>query len=425
MLCCSTNTNMLMLEISLFLLYIVQRDCAYESSQDYDDDDDDEDYHDLGQSEGHLSSELEQQLRSVSSVDELMTILYPEHWKMLKCHSMKGSRAHDHFREVGLDTATEEPVTFAAIYSNPEILRSIDIEWKKTQCMPREVCLDVGKEFGSPTNTIFKPSCVSIYRCGGCCNSEGLICTNTSTSHVPKSLFEIVMPLSQGAKPVTISVANHTSCRCMSKLDHFRQIHSIIRRSLPTSHSDCHKTNKTCSKNHTWNNYFCRCVLQHDFSSFMPPKRDTDGDTGFHVCGPNKELDEDTCQCVCKGGLHHSSCGAHKELDKELCQCVCRNGLYPGICGPHRQFDADSCECICKKSCPRNHPLNPAKCVCECTESPNKCFLKGKRFHPQTCSCFRPPCVVRTRRCSQGYYFSEEVCRCIPLHWRRSHIDYY
>ncbi|XP_078417909.1 vascular endothelial growth factor C [Cetorhinus maximus] len=414
------STKMLILKIALFLIYtaLLQRDSAYEPSQDYYDD-----YQDLGEAKGHMSSELEHQLRSVSSVDELMTIFYPEHWKMLKCQLMKG---RPQYREAGFETATEEPVTFAATFYNPEILKSIDSEWKKTQCMPREVSLDVGKEFGSATNIIFKPSCVSVYRCGGCCNSEGVTCMNTSTSYVSKTLFEITVPISQRPKPITISVANHTGCRCMSKLDFFRQVHSIIRRSISSSHSDCLMPNRTCPKNHMWNSFLCRCVMQHDFSSFLPPKSDSDRGTDFYsVCGPNKELDEDTCQCVCKGGLHHTSCGRHKELDKDSCQCVCRNRLYPALCGPHKQFDANSCECICKKSCPRNQPLNPVKCACECTESPNKCFLKGMRFHPHTCSCHRPPCVVRTRRCSQGFYFSKEVCRCVPTYWRRPHTDYY
>ena len=63
-----------------------------------------------------------------------------------------------------------------------------DTEWRKTQCMPREVCVDVGKEFGATTNTFFKPPCVSIYRCGGCCNSEGLQCMNISTNYISKTV---------------------------------------------------------------------------------------------------------------------------------------------------------------------------------------------------------------------------------------------
>ncbi|XP_069796897.1 vascular endothelial growth factor C isoform X2 [Narcine bancroftii] len=408
---------MRILEISPFLVYaaFLQGDSAYESSQDYYDE-----YRDPVDMKGHMSSELEQQLRSVSSVDELMAIFYPEHWKMLKCQSMKG---WPQYRESGLATVVEEPVTFAATFYNPEILKSIDFEWKKTQCMPREVSLDVGKEFGSATNTIFKPSCVSVYRCGGCCNSEGITCMNTSTSYVTKTLFEITVPISQIPKPITISVANHTSCRCMSKLDFFRQAHSIIRRSISMSHSDCLMPSKACPRNHIWNSFLCRCVMQYELSRLLPLK---EGDVGFHsVCGPNKELDEETCQCVCKGGLRHSSCGHHRELDKDTCQCVCKNGLYPAICGPHKQFDADSCECVCKKSCPKPQPLNPVKCICECTESPNKCFLKGKRFYSHTCSCYRPPCRVRRRGCKQGLYFSEEICNCVPTYWRRPYNDHY
>lgn len=111
-----------------------------------------------------------------------------------------------------------------------------------------------------------------------------------------------------------------------------------------------------------------------------------DSTNGFHdVCGPNKELDEDTCQCVCKGGLRPSSCGPHKELDRNSCQCVCKNKLLPNTCGTNREFDENTCQCVCKRTCPRNQPLNPGKCVCECTENTQKCFLKGKKFHHQTC----------------------------------------
>ncbi|KAF7244071.1 Vascular endothelial growth factor C [Varanus komodoensis] len=196
------------------------------------------------QQQTHASKELEEQLRSVSSVDELMTVLYPEYWKMFKCQLRKGSWQHNR-EQPSFDARSEDsnPIKFAAVHYNAEILKSIDNEWRKTQCMPREVCVDVGKESGATTNIFFKPPCVSIYRCGGCCNSEGLQCMNISTSYISKTLFEITVPLSHGPKPVTISFANHTSCRCMSKLDVYRQVHSIIRRSLPVTQSQSCQTN--------------------------------------------------------------------------------------------------------------------------------------------------------------------------------------
>uniref|UniRef100_U3FAK1 Vascular endothelial growth factor C n=1 Tax=Micrurus fulvius TaxID=8637 RepID=U3FAK1_MICFL len=386
---------------------------AYESGQGYY-----EEEPDLGEAKNYANKELEEQLRSVSSVDELMTVLYPEYWKMFKCQLRKGGWPHREQSNFDGRTGDSNPIKFAAAHYNTEILKSIDNEWRKTQCMPREVTVDVGKESGATTNIFFKPPCVSIYRCGGCCNSEGLQCMNISTSYVSKTLFEITVPLSHGPKPVTISFANHTSCRCMSKLDVYRQVHSIIRRSLPVIQAQCQITNKTCPKSHIWNNHLCRCLAQQDFSfSSYPP--DTDTAEGYHdICGSNKELDEETCQCVCKGGVTPSSCGIHKELDRTSCQCTCKNKLLPSSCGLNKEFDEEKCQCVCKRTCPKHQPLNPTKCICECVESPNKCFLKGERFHHQTCSCYRRPCTVRKKRCDSGFYYSEEVCRCVPTYWK-------
>uniref|UniRef100_H0VQW0 Vascular endothelial growth factor C n=1 Tax=Cavia porcellus TaxID=10141 RepID=H0VQW0_CAVPO len=135
----------------------------------------------------YAGRDLEEQLRSVSSVDELMSVLYPDYWKMYKCQLRKGGWQYNK-EQPNLNTRTEETIKFAAAHYNAEILKSVDNEWRKTQCMPREVCIDVGKEFGAATNTFFKPPCVSVYRCGGCCNSEELQCTNTSTGYLSKTV---------------------------------------------------------------------------------------------------------------------------------------------------------------------------------------------------------------------------------------------
>uniref|UniRef100_A0A8C8TUK3 Vascular endothelial growth factor C n=1 Tax=Peromyscus maniculatus bairdii TaxID=230844 RepID=A0A8C8TUK3_PERMB len=138
---------------------------------------------DGGEVKAFAGKDLEEQLRSVSSVDELMSVLYPDYWKMYKCQLRKGG-----WQQPTLNTRTGDTVKFAAAHYNTEILKSIDHEWRKTQCMPREVCIDVGKEFGAATNTFFKPPCVSVYRCGGCCNSEGLQCMNSSTGYLSKTV---------------------------------------------------------------------------------------------------------------------------------------------------------------------------------------------------------------------------------------------
>ncbi|XP_035273695.1 vascular endothelial growth factor C isoform X2 [Anguilla anguilla] len=366
--------------LSLFLVYTVclYTNIAVESVHDYYEYDQDE-----GDIKEHTEADLEQQLRSAASVDELMKIVYPNSWTMLKCRSKRGSRLAGRER-FSAEARSEELPAFAAAYFNFEILKSIESEWRKTLCMPR---------------------------CGGCCNSEELQCRNLSTSYISKTLFEITIPVTQGTKPVTVSFANHTSCRCLSKPDVYRQVHSIIRRALP----ECNVANKTCPKNHVWNNHMCRCVQEHDITAPSQNSRSESLDDG--ICGPNKELDEETCQCVCRRHHRASSCGPNQELDKHSCQCVCKAPPVP--CGPNQEFNRDACQCTCAKVCPRHQPLNPGKCVCECNESPNKCFLRGRRFRQATCSCYRPPCEVRRRKCEAGFYFSEEVCRCIPTYWRR------
>lgn len=65
----------------------------------------------------------------------------------------------------------------------------IDEEWQRTQCSPRETCVEVASELGRSTNTFFKPPCVNVFRCGGCCNEESLICMNTSTSYISKQVW--------------------------------------------------------------------------------------------------------------------------------------------------------------------------------------------------------------------------------------------
>uniref|UniRef100_A0A4W3HXY3 Platelet-derived growth factor (PDGF) family profile domain-containing protein n=1 Tax=Callorhinchus milii TaxID=7868 RepID=A0A4W3HXY3_CALMI len=78
--------------------------------------------------------------------------------------------------------------------ANQICLQPIDDEWQKTQCVPRESCVDVAKELGRSTNTFFKPPCVSVYRCGGCCNEEGLVCKNISTSYISKAVSATSLP---------------------------------------------------------------------------------------------------------------------------------------------------------------------------------------------------------------------------------------
>ncbi|XP_027874764.1 vascular endothelial growth factor C [Xiphophorus couchianus] len=416
-----------LLGISLFLAYLLYTNLASDfSHRDYDDEYAEQEP--MDEPDTLPKPDMEQKLRSASSVDELMSLIYPSYWAALKCRSKLSAAASSASKFTQRPqthrlrplSEAEEP-TYAAAYLNLDVLKSIELEWRKTQCMPREVCVDVGREFGAPTNVFYKPPCVSVYRCGGCCPSEDKQCRNISTGYLSKTLFEITVPLTQGTKPVTISVANHTQCSCLSKLDIYRQVHSIIRRALP----ECAIANRTCPPGQVWNTKQCQCISMASVVKPPPPPllhlrspQQPHDILSSDLCGPDKELDVESCQCVCRLENPTRDCGPKRHLDRNTCQCVC-NMLPAPSCPQNHIFNKETCQCTCNKTCPRHQPLNKTKCSCECNESPNKCFLRGRRFHQATCSCLRPPCEVRRRKCEAGFFFSEEVCRCVPSHWRR------
>uniref|UniRef100_A0A8C1YGS6 Vascular endothelial growth factor D n=1 Tax=Cyprinus carpio TaxID=7962 RepID=A0A8C1YGS6_CYPCA len=115
----------------------------------------------------------EQELREAGSLDELLMLTeYPD-WKLWRCRlKLK------HF-EYATPPENRRSTRYAAASFSPQMLKDIDDEWQKTQCMPRETCVDVAKELGTNTAVFFKPPCVSVFRCGGCCNKEGVTCRNT------------------------------------------------------------------------------------------------------------------------------------------------------------------------------------------------------------------------------------------------------
>lgn len=63
-------------------------------------------------------------------------------------------------------------------------------EIQRTACRPREVCVEVAKEYPETTSQFYLPRCVSLHRCGGCCNNEAFYCTNTSHTLVNKTVSD-------------------------------------------------------------------------------------------------------------------------------------------------------------------------------------------------------------------------------------------
>ncbi|MEQ2226166.1 hypothetical protein ILYODFUR_024746 [Ilyodon furcidens] len=157
----------------------------------------------------------ERQVRTSSSLDELLRLAHFPDWKLWKCRlRLQPPQVNAEPFSFPALVGSHRSTRYAAESYSLEILKAIDEEWQSTQCMPRETCVDVAKELGTDPSIFFKPPCVSVYRCGGCCNQEGITCRNTSTVYVNKTVLGII-PFKFVPEPMLIKVANHTTCRCM------------------------------------------------------------------------------------------------------------------------------------------------------------------------------------------------------------------
>ncbi|XP_009992261.1 PREDICTED: placenta growth factor [Chaetura pelagica] len=101
----------------------------------------------------------------------------------------------------------------------PGILSFREI-WNRSFCRPLEQLVDVITEFPNEVEYIFRPSCVSLQRCGGCCGDEGLLCVPVETSTVTMQLLKIKP---NGEAPyVEMEFTEHKKCECRPRQDLMR-----------------------------------------------------------------------------------------------------------------------------------------------------------------------------------------------------------
>uniref|UniRef100_A0A3B3V262 Vascular endothelial growth factor C-like n=1 Tax=Poecilia latipinna TaxID=48699 RepID=A0A3B3V262_9TELE len=291
-------------------------------------------------------------LETVTSMDQLLQLFYPEYSLIQQCmrkRSWHASSSSSSFPSSSFSTSSVSPLVL--------ILEEI----QRTSCQPREVCVEVAKEYPESTSQLYLPRCVALHRCGGCCGNEAFYCTNTSYSLVNKTLMELSPPRMDRSVAM-VTFVNHTSCECLSK----RPLHSIIRRAA-TDHL-CSPPEVPCTSGSLWDPVNCVCVSALDSGLLA-------------LCGPNRVLEESTCECVCQNGLTEASCYPGWKLD----QNTCKETNQTSLTAEDNRFRR-LCGCVCAVECPRNQPLNPDTCLCQCRESPQTCLRQGKRFNPNTCS---------------------------------------
>uniref|UniRef100_H3C5J0 Vascular endothelial growth factor D n=1 Tax=Tetraodon nigroviridis TaxID=99883 RepID=H3C5J0_TETNG len=226
----------------------------------------------------------ERRVRAASSLDELLRLTDFPDWKLWKCRlRLQKQEDGSSSPPVGSHRSTR----YATVSYNPEILKAVDEEWQRTQCTPRETSVDVAKELGTDPSIFFKPPCVAVHRCSGCCNQEGVSCRNTTTVYVNKTVLSIIT-FKFVPEPVLIKIANHTECTCMEP--------AIIRRNAQLHRSNgCSQmlqlskdSRRLCANGLIWDCSTDRCVPFSSSTSDFP----------LSSWMPDCEIDVESCDCL-------------------------------------------------------------------------------------------------------------------------------
>ncbi|KAJ8254666.1 hypothetical protein GJAV_G00195660 [Gymnothorax javanicus] len=367
----------------------------------------------LEQDNSEGSQRSKRGLRPVTSVEDLLELIYPKYALVQRCLRRRSLGAPS--PQIYHDDVTWGNHREAALNWDDKAIQVIIAEIERTACRPREVCLEVSGEYPESPKHIYVPRCVSVHRCGGCCTHEALRCYNSSYQLINKTLLEL-SPSQMERSVVMVTFVNHTACECRPK----RPLHTVIRREVDAHRPLCSPPDVPCAVGQVWDPTGCQCVQQN--SSFpSEPELGLLNESLLAQCGAGRVLDPRSCECSCQNGLTESSCGAGRQLDDATCACVCSGPEEP--CPHAQRWDPERCACECPKHCPRGLSAQPGACLCQCKESPQSCLLQGRRFNPHTCSCYRLPCRTPYRKCPPDFFFSHFVCSCLPDHMRTEQLS--
>uniref|UniRef100_A0A0B8RV79 Vascular endothelial growth factor 1 n=1 Tax=Philothamnus irregularis TaxID=1899461 RepID=A0A0B8RV79_9SAUR len=87
--------------------------------------------------------------------------------------------------------------------------------FERSACRSIETMVDIFLEYPDEVEYIFKPSCVPLMRCAGCCNDEALECVPTEVYNVTMEIMKLKHFQSQHIHPM--SFQQHSKCECRQK----------------------------------------------------------------------------------------------------------------------------------------------------------------------------------------------------------------
>ncbi|XP_063168704.1 snake venom vascular endothelial growth factor toxin barietin-like [Candoia aspera] len=88
--------------------------------------------------------------------------------------------------------------------------------WSRSYCHARETLVDVHSAFPDEVEHIFKPPCVPLWRCAGCCGDESLECVAVETRTIDLEVLR-VSPILGTIQQEELTFTEHMRCVCRSR----------------------------------------------------------------------------------------------------------------------------------------------------------------------------------------------------------------
>jgi len=276
------------------------------NSNDYDVDeyDDDDDY-------GRVENVVDYLVKEVSDIKDKYLELQRHGGDNRKTHEdeMKDKKASlstglskqqkrkaykDYLEKISRVKTVED---FKRIFNVPERTsfkrQTIPTAGTPIACDPKDTSESVS--FQSSVERIW-PTCITVKRCGGCCDDINMQCVAASTQQKQINVYKISMSDSSFAGYHTVDYTDHTSCSCQCKR---QQSDCLPTQTLdPTTCTcECQSQPQSCPEGKQWSTFDCACVCSNHSPS----------------CPTNHVWNKNTCQCdrinfpSCSSGLLNSN----------------------------------------------------------------------------------------------------------------------